>query len=319
MNTNSNSAQASMEYLMTYGWAMILIVSVAAVLFFVVSPNFGESEACVGTAQMLCVEHIVSEEGALIMTLQNGTGKPISNVVAEFSGDFSGSPGISKESLAAGEQFTVTGDTGLGAGESYKGIVSINYKTAVGYNRIEEIKCTGKSEGVGIAASEITLDPVEAIGYQDPGEGTGCQIQENHLSLVSSLDGQWAVNPSTCSGINYNYYANGTSSSYFDALALRFDVAGYSPATYDATLRLYIRDGGYSSAWHQYKIYSSFMDNSECYDVSPGSCTNVASFANGYEGWIEVPLQDLVWQDGGLSVRIWDARVDKAELKLESG
>ncbi len=31
-------AQAGLEYLMTYGWALVLIVTVAAVLFFVFSP-----------------------------------------------------------------------------------------------------------------------------------------------------------------------------------------------------------------------------------------------------------------------------------------
>ncbi|RLG69902.1 MAG: hypothetical protein DRO04_02685, partial [Candidatus Iainarchaeum archaeon] len=103
---------------------------------------------------------------------------------------------------------------------------------------------------------------------------------------------------------------------YFDALAIQFDPSGYSPEIYDAYVRFYIRDGGYSDTWHHYKIYDAYRSNSECTDVPPWNCPNAKSFTDGYEGWIEEQIPDSYWDDGDLSIRIWDASVDRVEIKL---
>jgi hypothetical protein len=317
----TSRAQAGLEYLITYGWAIVVVATIMGVLVVMFQP--GASERCGGLENLLCVEHAVNSEGTLVLLLQNATGQDISELSITFGGDFlslppgqEGSPEADMETVPAGIKFKVTGDTGLNNGQTYTGIVRISYKTQNGFNHIEEANLVGKSEGSGTGLSEATLSPLQAVGYQD--EGTGCVAEQSHLPLVTALDGVWAVDPSSCSGINYNYYATGSSSAYFDALALQFDVSGYSTANYDATLRFYLRDGGYSTAWHHYKVYGTFKDNSECYDVAPSSCGgNPESFANGFEGWIEEPLDGSIWEDGFLSLRIWDARVDKVELKLE--
>jgi len=311
----SKKAQAGLEYMVTYGWAMVTIATIAGVLFFVLSPAI-EAENCSGLDKLLYFEHAVSSDGGLVMILQNKSGGRISNVSVSLAGDFSGAGEVPQTSFSSGEKFTLTGETGLDAGQTYTGIVRITYDSQQGLNHIEEATCVGKTEGTGLALSEVTLLPTVALGYQD--EGTGCAAEQDHLSLVQSLDSQWAVDPSTCGGINYNYYATGSSSTYFDAIALKFDVGAYTPDAYDGALRFYIRDGGYSSGWHHYNVYDVFKDNSECYDVGP-PCSGSPSFANGYEGWIEQSIDDSIWDDGELSLRIWDARVDKVELKLSRG
>ena len=103
-----SNAQAGLEYLMTYGWALVLIVTVAGVLFFVMAPptgsfvctssqpekiimkqyNFPYSNILVNTDEVISPMHCDPQRciaGGTVwagdppgeMILQNGTGGPI--------------------------------------------------------------------------------------------------------------------------------------------------------------------------------------------------------------------------------------------------
>ncbi len=85
--------QAAMEYLMTYGWALLVIVIVIAVLILI-NP-FGASSQCIfGEAGFACnqpADPVVSTDGTLNGYFTNGQKKPIKIFGVQCYG--SGTPG----------------------------------------------------------------------------------------------------------------------------------------------------------------------------------------------------------------------------------
>jgi hypothetical protein len=85
MNGNRNSrAQSAMEYLMTYGWAILIIAVVLAALFSLNVFNAGSSlgTSCIGQPGFACTTPIISSAGVLSFTLGQGVGYTAYNVIA---------------------------------------------------------------------------------------------------------------------------------------------------------------------------------------------------------------------------------------------
>ncbi len=77
--------QSALEYLVTYGWAILAIVIIAAVLWFtgVFNPDrFASQKACGGFASFTCVDYSVSEGGAASVVLANNVGRTLNDVNA---------------------------------------------------------------------------------------------------------------------------------------------------------------------------------------------------------------------------------------------
>ncbi len=154
---------------------------------------------------------------------------------------------------------------------------------------------------------------VNSHGYQD--EGT--LQSSNASSLIYSLDGITA--PSVPDGtVTKDYFATGTSSAYYDALALQFNVLAYNPNDYTATLRVYLFDGGYSTTWHHYMILKG-QDNSSYEDVSPPAEStpwddNADNGPNAMQ--LDILLASNEWTSGTfwISLRLWDAKIDQIQL-----
>ena len=70
------TAQAAMEFLMTYGWAILVVLVVIGALsyFGVLSPATLLPEKCAFPVSVSCVDHTVSGTGITLM-LQNGAGR----------------------------------------------------------------------------------------------------------------------------------------------------------------------------------------------------------------------------------------------------
>jgi hypothetical protein len=67
--------QAAMEFLMTYGWAILIMLVVIAVLFYlgIFSPNTNVPKSCTLPAGLSCYEYIISESGTdAVLTLDLG-------------------------------------------------------------------------------------------------------------------------------------------------------------------------------------------------------------------------------------------------------
>jgi len=77
-------AQAAMEFLMTYGWAILVVLVVIGALsyFGVLSPATLLPEKCTFPVSVNCVDHSITGTGVTII-LQNGAGRDM--IVREIS------------------------------------------------------------------------------------------------------------------------------------------------------------------------------------------------------------------------------------------
>lgn len=83
-----SKAQSAVEFLMTYGWAILIIAVVLGALFRlgVFSSSSLSGTSCVPTSGYLCQNPIFNIEGNLSFTFGNGLGKPIYNVALACAG-----------------------------------------------------------------------------------------------------------------------------------------------------------------------------------------------------------------------------------------
>ena len=124
---NSRSAQAAMEFLMTYGWAILVVLAAIAALayFGVLSPEKFLPEKCVLEPGLACVSHKV-EPSKITLVLSNGKGRTItidSIVVGACSGAFS-------ETMQSGTDhtFVIGGSCNNGiTKDKFKGDITIGY------------------------------------------------------------------------------------------------------------------------------------------------------------------------------------------------
>ena len=79
-------AQSAMEYLMTYGWAILIIAVVLGALFSlgVFSSSSLVGTSCVALSGYYCANPVLSTSGTLSLTIGQATGTPYSSVTAYF-------------------------------------------------------------------------------------------------------------------------------------------------------------------------------------------------------------------------------------------
>ncbi len=87
-------AQAAMEFLMTYGWALIVVlVAIAALAFFgVLNPGQFLPEKCTIAPGVGCLEFVLTDQGAhaLTVVMQNGIGSDMKNINFTLSNCYPG-------------------------------------------------------------------------------------------------------------------------------------------------------------------------------------------------------------------------------------
>lgn len=138
--------QSAMEFLMTYGWAILVLIIVIAVLFYmgVMDPKKGTGDTCMLAPGFSCYSFKVSSgSGALHLDLGQASGDGIVVTAVGCSDD----PADTPESLAnpvyipSGEHRYVVGGNSLNQeveciseegsvlGSRYKGVIRIDYET----------------------------------------------------------------------------------------------------------------------------------------------------------------------------------------------
>lgn len=118
----NKKGQAAMEFLMTYGWALLVVLIAIGALasFGVLNPGQFLPETCTVAPGISCIDFSASETGGLKVMMQNGMGIALTDVtlystaltcVEDLAGDW-----------GAGEvvTFTCTGAVGT-EGEMYSG------------------------------------------------------------------------------------------------------------------------------------------------------------------------------------------------------
>jgi hypothetical protein len=174
-------------------------------------------------------------------------------------------------------------------------------------------------------ATPVVFDLKSGISFQDQ-ETTfrPTDFQADHTSLLRSL-GTWG--PATTTNVVYDYYVTGDSPEWFDAISLKFDLSGFGFQNIDsAKLRFYLQKGDYSgenNGWEHYEVLQGAFNpthqdvkpfglNETVVDLFPGG-----TYALNYTiGWVEaeIPLSWISSNDFDVTLRLWNARIDKVEL-----
>jgi len=121
-------AQAAMEFIMTYGWAiLVVLVAIAALAYFgVLSPSKFLPETCTFPPGLGCID-FKATTGTLVLVLQNGLGQDITlDSIADVAGICTlASPGDLNN--GASGTYTVTACTHGSVGSKIKTEVKVTY------------------------------------------------------------------------------------------------------------------------------------------------------------------------------------------------
>ena len=126
-------AQAAMEFLMTYGWAiLVVLVAIGALAYFgILNPDRFLPSRCTLPSGIACVDHEVTDvfgpgNGELYIVIKNGLGYDINTVGIAASGCTSGTTQSLIRNEANPVILTATGCT-VKSGEKYSGDINITY------------------------------------------------------------------------------------------------------------------------------------------------------------------------------------------------
>jgi len=173
----NSKAQSSLEYLLTYGWALILITTVISILIFIVSsPSLQVTFSSSNPLKILIKSNLVDDLGNVTVIAQNLTGGKITIMSFYTGGDFfSGkvngrdSDSISSTNpleLVAGELLLFEEIEYVGLGP-VDGTIYIEYTDYAGLLRIATITANGTTTQT---AEEITACVDLSTGGSYPGK-----------------------------------------------------------------------------------------------------------------------------------------------------
>ena len=137
---SSRASQAALEFLMTYGWAiLVVLVAVGALAYFgVLSPDKFLPAKCTLQSGIACIDHKATAT-QLILRVQNSLGYDITvDAVKAFQCTALGSQGTLANGAPA--TYTLTACNNLGA--KYNGQVNITYtvtETGIQHNNVGQV------------------------------------------------------------------------------------------------------------------------------------------------------------------------------------
>ena len=130
-------SQSAMEYLMTYGWAILILGIVVAAIWALglFSPSTFVSSQCIMPAEFSCLSAVLSQGGSLFINIEQSTASPIliTGVGCNTNATYQG---MSLENvnlpIASNTTFTIQCYSGTapfsgGIGSLYNGYLMINY------------------------------------------------------------------------------------------------------------------------------------------------------------------------------------------------
>jgi len=209
-------AQAAMEFLMTYGWAVLILMVVIAILYYlgVFSPS--PPRSCVFPAGFTCYEFEVYQNGSLYLDVGQATGKmvTVTAVGCGVTGDIRWTT-VNDVVVRSGTHANVTGLAGAPCGgasaSSFRGSAILNYTVS----------------GSGLTARSVTGSvsaPVTVVST-DGGSGGGGSQQGWIFGYVNSSV--------TGAPLQYTAISNASFTLYNDSDASgNYVIYGLAPGTY---------------------------------------------------------------------------------------
>ncbi|MDO8633711.1 MAG: hypothetical protein Q7K34_00265 [archaeon] len=94
---SKKKGQSALEYLMTYGWALVVIVIVIAALVFLIQPSQVGGNTCSTTSGILITNHQVDSAGAggvnkVVLALSNQTASTLTDLNISVTGSVGSAP-----------------------------------------------------------------------------------------------------------------------------------------------------------------------------------------------------------------------------------
>ena len=135
---HNKKAQAAMEFLMTYGWAILVVLAAIAALayFGVLSPDRFLPEKCTMPSGIACLDFAVSGT-SVTLSLQNAAGFDMSGVSVNLTSDTTPTctavtGDATAGSLANGQKdlYTLTCTSLPASGQKFKAAVTMAYTNA---------------------------------------------------------------------------------------------------------------------------------------------------------------------------------------------
>ncbi len=138
-------AQAAMEFLMTYGWAiLVVLVAIAALAYFgVLRPGQYLPSSCMIGSGFSCDDFKVASNGTATVVVRNGLGSTITNVTMTIENQCT--PANVQLADGATQTFTCTGTAGT-SGSKYKHDITFVYSLENGLSHTLKGSLTTKYE-----------------------------------------------------------------------------------------------------------------------------------------------------------------------------
>ena len=136
--------QAAMEFLMTYGWAILVVLAAIGALayFGVLSPDRFLPEKCTLPSGIACLDFRYEAGTGVQMVIQNGAGFDMTGITVSVNGTgCDASDAVSGPTLTNGQQATYTITCTPTSGK-FKGDVTFAYtnqETSMTHSKIGEI------------------------------------------------------------------------------------------------------------------------------------------------------------------------------------
>lgn len=144
--------QAAMEFLMTYGWAiLVVLIAIGALAYFgVLSPQKFLPKSCIVSPGFSCEDTKVTTAGIDII-LRNGLGKDLTNVGIIASGctsdaNANGDDAWNDGTLLGGAKVTFTSCTNGAPGSRFSGSLGLSYTDPSGLAHNATISLKDKVE-----------------------------------------------------------------------------------------------------------------------------------------------------------------------------
>jgi len=139
----NSRGQAALEYLMTYGWALVIIVVVAGILFFIMSsPTAGVTCNSSDPAKVPVQSANLPKGADGVIKLINGTAGTIVVGTVTGLGDLNAAA-TTATTVTGGNVITIT-QTGIGSRALQTGTqVTVNYTDQFSYAKSVIVTCQG--------------------------------------------------------------------------------------------------------------------------------------------------------------------------------
>ena len=126
MSLSNSKGQAAMEFLMTYGWAILVVLAAIAALayFGVLSPEKFLPQKCVLEPGLACIAHKVEPtQTTLVITNSKGSTVIVTNLAVGGC-----STAFNQEMLSGTDHtFVITGCSNGAAKDKFKGDITLSY------------------------------------------------------------------------------------------------------------------------------------------------------------------------------------------------